>query len=266
MSEISQSLKSTTPIIDNNEIVSSVIDKVTSNSTTKTNKRKKCTNYAQHSPKKPKISSFNLPGILPPERKVICFSGCTKELIEELSIALLQLGSNEYSAEIDDTTTHVVLGANMRTLKTIVAISRGLHLVRTEWILESMKANCWLKEENFGVEDWFPGANISQRAHEMHENLLFSSTTFFIGNGTVFPVQTLQRVLESLGGNITHIPIEADIRIDSTLPKNRKENSTTVTENWVFDSLVLWQKQNPTSYLPPANPVRTTLSKQNSVK
>jgi hypothetical protein len=219
----------------------------------KTHKRKKSIT-PENSPKKIKITPPGLTQIIShplfPKKKVICYSGCNKEEIEEFNKTLLCLGDSQSQSDIDDTTTHMVLGANMRTLKTIVALSRGISLVRKEWIIESKKANCWLKDEEFNVDEWFPGAKHSQRAHDTHPtHLLFSSTTFFIGNNIVFPKKTLQKVLESLGGKVNIDPAGVDIRIEGTLPTGKK-HSTIVTESWVFDSLVVWKKLNVKDYLP----------------
>jgi len=178
-----------------------------------------------------------------PKRKFICYSGCTEEEIEEFNQTLLCLGDSQSQTDIDDTTTHIVLGAKLRTLKTIVALSRGICLVRKEWIIESKKVNYWLKDEDFNVDKWFPGAKYSQTAHDPPTNLLFNATTFFIGNNIVFPKETLQKVLESLGGKVNLVPEGVDIRIEGTLPTG-KIHSTIVTESWVFDSLVVWKKLN----------------------
>jgi len=215
-----------------------------------TSKRKKSISN-ENNPKKIKITP---PGstLLPPKRKIICYSGCNKEEIEELNKLLISLGHSEYQTDIDDTTTHVVLGSKVRTLKTIVAISRGVCIVRKEWMIESQKANRWLKEEDFDVDEWFPGAKESQRAHETHtSNLLFSSMTFYIGNNMIFPKNTLQKVLESLGGKVNFEPEGVKIRIEGTL-KGLRENQSSkiVTESWVFDSLVAWKILNVNDYQP----------------
>jgi len=219
-------------------------------------KRRRNSLSKENSPKKIKITppvlTQNISIKLRQKRKNICFSGCSSEEIEEFNNAILFLGDSEYQSYLDDTTTHLVLGANVRTLKTIVALSKGICLVRKEWIIESKKANCWLKDEDFNVNEWFPGAKYSQKAHETHPiNLLFSSTTFFIGKNIAFPKNTLQRVLESLGGKVNLVPEGADIHIEGTLPAGHNhQNSTIVTESWVFDSLSNWKLLNYKNYHP----------------
>jgi len=142
----------------------------------------------------------------------------SKEAENELTEALVSLGNSQHQTQINDETTHVVLGSNLRSLKTIVGIANGLHLVRKEWIEESRKANHWLDEDDFNVHDWFPGSKHSFLAHKQNNpsHLLFHSITFYICQNPVFPLPTLSKVLESLGGKILPNPNHVDICIENT--------------------------------------------------
>jgi len=168
--------------------------------------------------------------------------------MEELIETVRLLGTCEIQSEIDDNTTHLVVGSNMRTLKVIVAIAKGLCLVRTDWISESMKVKRWLNEADFSIDEWFPAAQISQRLHETNSpnELLFNYTTFYIGKDILFPAKTLQLVLESLGGKVKERPFGTDI-ILGTPPYNT--DIIAITETWVFDSLVAWKKLDFVDYL-----------------
>jgi len=231
---------------NNFENPKSLLENINSN-----NKRLLGINKTEKNRKYKKRKSDNsLPDILPRKvkKKVICCSSCTKEGMEELIETVRLLGTYEFQSEIDDKTTHLVVGANMRTLKVIVAIAKGLCIVRSDWISESRKVNRWLNEADFGVDEWFPAARISQRLHETNSpnELLFNYTTFYIGKDIVFPTKILQNVLESLGGKVKERPFGTDIII-GTPPYNT--DIISITETWVFDSLVAWKKGDFIDYI-----------------
>jgi len=187
--------------------------------------------------------------------KVICCTGCTSEVQSTLHMIVKEMGDCRSQTEIDATTTHLVLGRNTRTLKTIVAISRGIHLVHHNWLTESWTAGIWLDEDTFPVGDWFPGARPSRLARETGEQLIFSDKTFFIGTKTSFPEKTLQEVIEALGGRVCRLMEGVDICISgcSLLPQIKNLSGApppVVTETWIFDALSNWVWPDITLYKP----------------
>jgi len=165
-----------------------------------------------------------------------------------------KFGKTKIQTEIDHTTTHLLLGKNSRTLKTIVAIARGMHVVHPEWLTQSNKAGRWLCEYNFNVDMWFPGNTLYKRAHENSDQLFKKKKKFFIGTKTNFPEKILREVIEVLGGQVCHSMSGVDICISgySMLPqlKNIEDPPPVVMETWVFDALSQWQCPPPADYQP----------------
>ncbi|XP_078450105.1 microcephalin isoform X2 [Lampetra planeri] len=69
-----------------------------------------------------------------------------------------KLGGFELGEDVQESTTHVVLGSPRRTLNALLGIARGCWLLSLAWVLESAECGHWLEEEPYEMTDTFPAA------------------------------------------------------------------------------------------------------------
>ncbi len=80
-------------------------------------------------------------------------------MAELLRAAAKQLPGARLCAEghEDSAVTHLVLGAEKRTVKVLLAIANGAHLLRPEWVTASREAGSWLPEAEYLSPTRFAG-------------------------------------------------------------------------------------------------------------
>uniref|UniRef100_A0A6B2L770 BRCT domain-containing protein n=1 Tax=Arcella intermedia TaxID=1963864 RepID=A0A6B2L770_9EUKA len=169
------------------------------------------------------------------KKKVICVSCCTDDVLSRLGTLAAKCG-DKTTDKVTPETTHLVLGGNSRTLKVIVAISLGIHILHSSWVLDSAKEGHWLLEKKYCVDDWFPGARLSQIAHKgSNGKLIFTDVSFFVED-TSFPKKEMCLVIERLGGK--HVDAE---EAQYCITSNPIYGNRGVSEKWIFDCLSNWR-------------------------
>ncbi|XP_051025409.1 microcephalin [Acomys russatus] len=68
-----------------------------------------------------------------------------------------------FTAEVCESTTHVLVGKSVRTLNVLMGIARGCWIISYEWVLWSLEWGHWISEEPFELSETFPAAPVSQR-------------------------------------------------------------------------------------------------------
>ncbi|CAH8576045.1 unnamed protein product [Schistosoma rodhaini] len=124
--------------------------------------------------------------------------------------------------------THLVAESPCRrTLKLFHALIRGVHIVTTDWIRQSVTFNMWLSESEFKP----PGLPRLSRMQNM--NRLFSNVgIIYVGLDTKPPRQDLVNLLNLGGAVLTNKKTEATILIGCNML-----NKICIQPNWILDSI-----------------------------
>jgi len=156
-----------------------------------------------------------------------------------------------FEEELDVNTTHVVVNEieekTPRTMKVLAGIAGGLWVLNKSWIDDSIKKGKWLNEEDYEIK--FPGATLSRKNKEATKPLLFDGLKFFINQPQIATTEDLEGLISNGGGDITKKFKEADICISGKpLLKSPEEKIVIVTEEWIYDSLQYFKKQDYSKY------------------
>ena len=172
--------------------------------------------------------------------------------------------------------THVVCDTPMRTIKLMAAILRGVWVVSSKWVTESVAAKRWLPEEAYEVTQ-YPGTKLSREAHAKTpagESTpgLFAGMTFVIGHTEhTNPTKSEVRELVVTGGGQALLTKEIDktqfyLACPSRpVPTNLPESARVVTQSAFFDAISNYAKpvsvpapkpmtasESPASFEPPS--------------
>ena len=172
--------------------------------------------------------------------------------------------------------THVVCDTPMRTIKLMAAILRGVWVVSSKWVTESVAAKRWLPEEAYEVTQ-YPGTKLSREAHATtpageHTPGLFAGMTFVIGHTEhTNPTKSEVRELVVTGGGQALLTKEIDktqyyLACPSRpIPTNLPESARVVTQSAFFDAISNYAKpvsapapkpmaagETPASFEPPS--------------
>jgi len=125
---------------------------------------------------------------------------------------------------VPDKATHLVSGGNKRTVKLLQALAKGIWVLKSDWIYDSMEAGKWLPEEGYEAVDWFPGAKASRLARgestlyficfllifvlwyvfAAHQKKgLLHQIAIMVCGGVRVPLHSLERAIELAGGQCT---------------------------------------------------------------
>ncbi|CAN0254998.1 unnamed protein product [Lampetra planeri] len=86
--------------------------------------------------------------------------GCVHRQRSRVHRVVRKLGGFELGEDVQESTTHVVLGSPRRTLNALLGIARGCWLLSLAWVLESAECGHWLEEEPYEMTDTFPAAQL----------------------------------------------------------------------------------------------------------
>ena len=172
--------------------------------------------------------------------------------------------------------THVVCDTPMRTIKLMAAILRGVWVVSSKWVTESVAAKRWLPEESYEVTQ-YPGTKLSREAHAKtpageQTPGLFAGMSFVIGHTEhTNPTKSEVRELVVTGGGQALLTKEIEktqfyLACPSRpIPTNLPESARVVTQSAFFDAISNYAKpvsvpapkpvaatENPASFEPPS--------------
>ncbi|CAH8493692.1 unnamed protein product [Schistosoma turkestanicum] len=138
-----------------------------------------------------------------------------------------QLGTANRSFSLVQFTHLITESPCRRTLKLFHALIRGVHIVTTDWLRQSVTANMWLSELEFKP----PGLPRLSRMQKM--NKLFANVgILYVGPDTKPPRQDLVDLLNLGGAILTNKKTEATILIGCHLC-----NKTCIKPSWILDSI-----------------------------
>ncbi|XP_066957829.1 microcephalin [Macrobrachium rosenbergii] len=167
-----------------------------------------------------------------------------------------KLGRFTVTDEVDNNTSHVVCGAERRTLNVLFGIARGLWILDKSWLYESLGMEKWAPEEPFEVFTYSPGAKICREQREAqgesYRQTLFSSVgSVYILDGCSPPSDQLRKLLSLCGCNVVSSVRNANLVVCNPTSysgiKNRSQ-VTYVSEVWVLDSVQHHKVQNLDNY------------------
>ncbi|XP_072170062.1 microcephalin-like [Diadema setosum] len=176
---------------------------------------------------------------------------------QEVLISVVnELGGFSITDMVCETTTHVVMGENRRTLNVLSAIARGCWLVSMDWVYRSVEAGSWLPEERFEMSDHFPGAMASRLAHQQQDasgpasdgrptDLFSSRGALYVAPESSPPRERLTELIEVCGGRVTRRLSEASMCIGS---RSKRGSTPAVSEKWILDCITRYQQLPWKSY------------------
>jgi len=146
---------------------------------------------------------------------------------------------------VPDKATHLVSGGNKRTVKLLQALAKGIWVLKSDWIYDSMEAGKWLPEEGYEAVDWFPGAKASRLARAHQKKGLLHQIAIMVCGGVRVPLHSLERAIELAGGQCTKSYRNTDYCIVAEnaiykpwVEKFPKERAVPIVkEDWLLDSL-----------------------------
>ncbi|WPT14392.1 hypothetical protein PSENEW3_00000522 [Picochlorum sp. SENEW3] len=173
----------------------------------------------------------------------------------------LRLWTNN-NARKHKTITHLIIGDNRRTLKTMLAVVHGAYLLRPEYITASLEAGFWLPEDEYLANVIFQEGAIRSRefrtqSAENLPNLLQGKKVSIYTQGKKGDesYQVVRRLAIELGATLFHIS-EADICIlmndeASVRPPGIPEHADVVKKDWLFECCTAFDEVSMTDFQVP---------------
>jgi len=145
--------------------------------------------------------------------------------------------------------THLIIGDNRRTLKAMLAVLRGAHLLTPAYVTDSVAAGYWLPEDAYLADVVFQSGAMKARrflagsASSAPSLLKGKKIAIYNGKRTTASGNTygvVRRICQELGGTLFHVS-EADIVIimndeESSRPSGLKDTAIAVQREWLFQS------------------------------
>lgn len=161
--------------------------------------------------------------------------------------------------------THLIIGDNRRTLKTMLAVLHGAYMLTPEYVTASLEAGYWLPEEAYLAEVVFQeGATKSREARSLFDavsnrsGLLQGKKVSICTQGKSSrddSYQVVRKICQELGATLFHIS-EAEICImmndnASSRPSDIPVNARAVRKEWLFQSACAYELIDMTDFLVP---------------
>jgi hypothetical protein len=145
-------------------------------------------------------------------------------------------------------TTHLLVAENRRTYKVLLAIARGLWVLSFQWILASMEANEWQKEEKYETYKWFSGVKTSRENRMKGGNgILHGLSIYLNGRGMSLSKEELVELVEAADGVIAKSVKECDYCVSTpaaTLPKKTTKVMNDSCVRLMETSPFFWKEEN----------------------
>jgi hypothetical protein len=144
-----------------------------------------------------------------------CFAGKDFE-IDAISSMVDAHPEFSLSTKITDS-THLVVAMNRRTFKVLLAIARGIWVLKFDWILASIGSAEWIDEEKFETVDWFSGCKKSRVNRLKGKKGLLDGIKICVSTkNTSLSIVELRLLVEAAGGRLVITPKECDYCITSS--------------------------------------------------
>ena len=179
-----------------------------------------------------------------------------KKAVDQLEGLKLWTNNN---ARKHKTITHLIIGDNRRTLKTMLAVVHGAYLLRPEYITASLEAGFWLPEDEYLANVIFQDGAIRAREFRAQstESLPYllqgkKVSIYTQGKKGDESYQVVRRLAIELGATLFHIT-EADICIlmndeACSRPPGIPEHADVVKKDWLFECCTAFDHVSMTDF------------------
>ncbi|XP_041484035.1 uncharacterized protein LOC121430730 isoform X3 [Lytechinus variegatus] len=163
---------------------------------------------------------------------------------QEIVMAVVKdLGRFSVTDTVCDTTTHVVMGENRRTLNVLSGIARGCWILSMDWVYRSIEAGSWLPEEPHEMNIHFPGAMVSRLAHGAGSDTETSPVEIFTSCDALYvppesnpPRERLVELIELCGGHISRKASDAKLCVGGN-GRGKRGSTPVIAEKWILDCI-----------------------------
>lgn len=135
-----------------------------------------------------------------------------------------------------------------RSVRLLVALTRGAWVVCATWLLDSMRSRAWKPRHDY-VPEAFPRAVAARNAHAAGESLLRGTRVGFHGFLCI-DVADFIELVEGAGGVFSNITAAVIVVGVSGASAPRVGAARSVNEQWLFDTIAHWKVQPYSKYAP----------------
>ncbi|XP_052870700.1 uncharacterized protein LOC128276268 [Anopheles cruzii] len=161
--------------------------------------------------------------------------------------ALRTLGGFIEEQDVTDNTTHLVTLEPRRTINLLRALIRGLWIVRYEWIVQSVRQERWLPEEQFEVRDFSAAVQINRSERQAfgshYRNVIFADYgPFWISRRCAIPAEQLREILLLCRANVAESRTKAKYLVvpqDPDRDYRTNEQQICIDALWILDSITV---------------------------
>uniref|UniRef100_A0A0K8W2B9 Microcephalin n=2 Tax=Bactrocera latifrons TaxID=174628 RepID=A0A0K8W2B9_BACLA len=182
---------------------------------------------------------------------IVC-TNMHREQIKVMREAIAELGGLQLNHCVNDDTTHVVSYEPRRTLNLLRGLIRGLWILDYKWVLDSLKAGCWLNEEEYELRVFSRAIEICRTERQAFGNTykceLFADLGTFYISSRCGPIskENLKELIELCGGKVVDHRKRAKYILGD--PHKTLEDKVYVTPFWVLDSITHMQVMRQQKY------------------
>ncbi|XP_039953021.1 uncharacterized protein LOC120769998 [Bactrocera tryoni] len=197
------------------------------------------------------LISKNAPGGNKKWPYIVC-TNMHREQIKVMREAIAELGGLQLNHCVNDDTTHVVSYEPRRTLNLLRGLIRGLWILDYKWVLDSLKAGCWLNEEEYELRVFSRAIEICRTERQAFGNTykceLFADLGTFYISSRCGPIskENLKELIELCGGKVVDHRKRAKYILGD--PHKTLEDKVYVTPFWVLDSITHMQVMRQQKY------------------
>ncbi|XP_014093561.2 microcephalin isoform X1 [Bactrocera oleae] len=182
---------------------------------------------------------------------IVC-TNMHREQIKVMREAIAELGGLQLNHCVNDDTTHLVSYEPRRTLNLLRGLIRGLWILDYKWVLDSLKAGCWLNEEEYELRVFSRAIEICRTERQAFGNTykceLFADLGTFYISSRCGPIskENLKELIELCGGKVVDHRKRAKYILGD--PHKTLEDKVYVTPFWVLDSITHMQVMRQQKY------------------
>lgn len=185
-----------------------------------------------------------------PTRTFVSYSSLGVENLEVITGAFCtgSILSGQFGVvpEMNDRVSHLVIEEKKRTLKVLEAISRGIWVLKFDWILASIEKGAWVDEKHFEASDWFPGCELTRTTTK---KLLESKKIYIQGSTDNIPREALETLVLNAGGSLSPTKNCDYCFTDRYLVSNLPKGVNCLSSLWLLDSIEQGKLLPQTDYI-----------------
>ncbi|XP_076059112.1 microcephalin [Oratosquilla oratoria] len=184
---------------------------------------------------------------------VICITSFHSKENGAIISIVKKLGGFKVVDTVDACTSHIVCGAERRTMNVLNGIARGCWILDVSWVYHSLEMNGWVSEEPFEMFTFCQGAKVNREKRALqgrhYKNSLFSSAgNIYVTDNCTPPAPQLKELLELCGANLVKSTRSANIIIGKgAIGIDGKVKH--LQEKWILDSIQKHNVESITTYL-----------------